>query len=168
MAGEKYAAIWFGAKDENQTAAAKPEKILYGTNNKRDVLKFDKATDETGVWEPFLLPDFFDATKGITATVVCHSVPTTGNFILGFSLVGAADSEDEDPAVSFVAFGTEAIDGTSHDLAMVSKTVAYDAHGLAAGDFVFPTLTRDANNESDTLDDDLWVEGWGIKFEVTS
>ena len=168
MAGEKYAFVWFGAKDENQTAASKPEKILYGTNNKRDNLKFDKATDETGVWEPFMLPSFFDATKGITATVVCHSVSTTGNFILGFSLVGAGDSEDEDPAVSFVAFDTEAIDGTSHDLTIVSKTVAYDAHGLTAGDFVFPALKRDADNASDTLDSDLWVEGWGIKFEVTS
>jgi len=115
-----------------------------------------------------MLPSFFDATKGITATAVCHSDATTGNFILGFSLVGAADSEDEDPAVSFVAFDTEAIDGTSHDLTIVSKTVAYDAHGLTAGDFVFPALKRDADNASDTLDSDLWVEGWGIKFEVTS
>ena len=168
MAGEKYAFVWFGAKDENQTAAKKPEKILYGTNNKRDVLKFDKATDETGVWEPFMIPSFFDSTKGITATAVCHSDATTGNFILGFSLVGAADSEDEDPAVSFVAFDTEVIDGTSHDLTIVSKTVAYDTHGLTAGDFVFPALKRDADNASDTLDSDLWVEGWGIKFEVTS
>jgi len=168
MAGEKYAFVWFGAKDENQTAASKPEKILYGTNNKRDVLKFDKATDETGVWEPFMLPSFFDATKGITATAVCHSDATTGDFVLGFSLVGAADSEDEDPATSFTAFAAETINGTSHDLTIVSKTVTYDNHGLAAGNFVFPALKRDADNALDTLDSDLWVEGWGIKFEVTS
>ena len=90
---------------------------------------------------------------------------TEGSVIV--CLVGAV-FEDEDPAVSFTAFPAETIDGTSHDLTIVSKTVTYDNHGLAAGDFVFPALKRDANNESDTLDDDLWVEGWGIKFEVTS
>ena len=168
MAGEKYAWIWFNAKDENQSAASKPEKVLYGTNNKRDVLKFDKATDETGVWDPFMLPPFFDATKGITVYAVCHSDQTANEFILQFSLVGAAYSEDEDPSTSFTSFDAETIDGTGHDLTIVSKTVAYDAHGLAAGDFVFPALNRDANNGDDDLDGDLWVEGWGVRFECTS
>lgn len=158
--------MWFGAKDENQTASSKPEKTLYGTNHKRDNLLFDKDTIEIGVWEPFLLPSFFDSSKSITVTVPCHSSATSGNFILSISLVGMADTEDEDPSASFVDFDAKTIHGTSHNLTYASKTIS--SHGLSSSDLVFPQLRRKANDSSDTMSADLWVEGFEIRFECTS
>ena len=166
MAGEKYAAIWFGAKDENQTATNKPEKLLYGTNHKRDVLAFDKTTAETAVWDPFKMPSFFDASKDITFTIVNRTSATSGTICWEISFVGTGDSEDEDPADSFVAHSAENVDGTANDYTYSTLTIAAASHAIAAGDMCCLKLRRKV--ASDDCDADVQVEGIELRIECTS
>ncbi len=166
MAGEKYASMWFGAKDENQTATNKPEKLVYGTNHKRDVLAFDKTTAETAVWDTFRLPSFFDASKGITFTIPNRTSATSGTICWEVSIVGTGDGEDEDPADSFVAHSAENVDGTANNYTYSTLTIAYDAHGLAAGDMCCLKLRRKV--ASDDCDADVQVEGIELRFECAT
>ena len=166
MAGEKYASMWFGAKDENQTATNKPEKLLYGTNHKRDVLAFDKTTAETAVWDTFKLPSFFDATKGITFTIVNRTSATSGTICWEVSIVGTGDSEDEDPSDNFVAHEAENVDGTANDYTYSVLTIAAASHGIAAGDMCCLKLRRKV--ASDDCDADVQVEGVELRIECTS
>lgn len=166
MAGEKYASMWFGAKDENQSATNKPEKLLYGTNHKRDELAFDKATAETAVWDLFKLPSFFDASKDIVFTIPNHTSVTTGTICWEVSIVGTGDSEDEDPADSFVAHTAENVDGTAHDWTYSTLTIAASSHGLAANDTCCLKVRRKV--ASDDADADVYISGIEMRFECTS
>ena len=166
MAGEKYASMWFGAKDENQTATNKPEKILVGTNHKRDQLAFDKDTAETAVWDTFKLPSFFDASKGITFTIPNRTTATSGTICWEVSIVGVNDSENYDPADSFVAHSAENVDGTAGDYTYSVLTIAYDAHGLSAGDMCCLKLRRKV--ASDDCAADVFIDGIEFRFECAT
>ena len=166
MAGEKYASMWFGAKDENQTATNKPEKLLYGTNHKRDELAFDKTTAETAVFEIFKMPSFFDASKDIVFTIPNHTSVTSGTICWEVSIVGVNDSEDEDPADSFVAHTAENVDGTANDWTYSTLTIAAASHGIAAGDMCCLKLRRKV--ASDDADADVYAAGIELRFECTS
>jgi len=126
--------------------------------NRRPVLAFDAATDETAYWS-------FIAAQGWTGTVTCvisyiMASATSGNLYWQAALeaVTAGDATDLDATTSFdtANSGNGAVPATAGYMQQISITMT-NADGVAAGDLVRLAVNRDADNASDTAAGDAYL-----------
>jgi hypothetical protein len=127
-------------------------------SNRRPVLAFDAATDETAYWTGI-------APQGITGAVTvvvtyAMASATTGNIYWQAQLeaITAADATDTDAATSFdtANSGNGAVPGTAGGIAQISITMT-NADSIAAADYFRLSLNRDADNASDTATGDAYL-----------
>ena len=127
-------------------------------SNRRPVLAFDAATDETAYWT-------FVAPQGFTGTVTlvifyAMATATSGNIYWQGQLeaITPGDSTDTDATTSFdtANSGNGAVPGTAGYMQAISVTMT-NADSVAAGDLVRLSVNRDANNASDTAAGDAYL-----------
>jgi hypothetical protein len=127
-------------------------------SNRRPVLAFDAATDETAYWTGI-------APQGITGAVTvvvtyAMASATTGNIYWQAQLeaITAADATDTDAATSFdtANSGNGAVPGTAGYIAQISITMT-NADSIAAADYFRLSVNRDADNASDTATGDAYL-----------
>lgn len=127
-------------------------------SNRRPVLAFDAATDETCYWSGV-------AAQGLTGAitvVVTYAMAsaTTGSVYFQGALeaITAGDAVDTDATTSFdtANSGNGTVPGTAGYVQQISITMT-NADSIAAGDYFRLALNRDANNGSDTATGDAYV-----------
>lgn len=127
-------------------------------SNRRPVLAFDASTDETCYWTGV-------APQGITGTVTvvvsyAMASATTGSvyFQAALEAITAADAVDTDATTSFdtANSGNGTVPGTAGYVQQISITMT-NADSIAAGDYFRLSLSRDADNGSDTATGDAYV-----------
>jgi hypothetical protein len=127
-------------------------------SNRRPVLAFDAATDETAYWTGI-------APQGITGTitvVVTYAMAsaTSGNIYWQAQLeaITAADATDTDATTSFdtANSGNGAVPATAGYIAQISITMT-NADSIAAADYFRLSVNRDADNASDTATGDAYL-----------
>lgn len=126
--------------------------------NRRPVLQFDAATDETCYWTAV-------APQGLTGTitVLIHCImvsATTGSvyFQAALEAITPGDAVDLDATTSFdtANSGNAAVPATAGHEFTVAITMT-NADSIAAGDYFRLSLNRDADNASDTAAGDCAV-----------
>lgn len=127
-------------------------------SNRRPVLAFDASTDETCYWTGV-------APQGITGTVTvvvsyAMASATTGSvyFQAALEAITAADAVDTDATTSFdtANSGNGTVPGTAGYVQQISITMT-NADSIAAADYFRLSLSRDADNGSDTATGDAYV-----------
>jgi hypothetical protein len=127
-------------------------------SNRRPVLAFDAAADETCYWSGV-------AAQGLTGAVTvvvtyAMASATTGSVYFQSQLeaLTAADAVDTDAATSFdtANSGNGAVPATAGYMQQISITMT-NADSIAAGDYFRLSLNRDADNGSDTATGDAYV-----------
>jgi hypothetical protein len=127
--------------------------------NQRPALGFDAATDETVYWTDI-------APQGLTGTLTLliwytMGAATSGNVVLTAAIEAVTDGDalDLDAAASFDTVNTSsatAVPGTAGHPDVISITLT-NADSLAAGDYYRISVSRDADNGSDTATGDLYI-----------
>lgn len=124
-------------------------------SNRRPVLGFDAATDETAYWT-FAAPQGFTGTVTAVITYAMASA-TSGNIYWQAALEAITDGDatDTDAATSFdtANSGNGAVPGTAGYIDQITITMT-NADSVAAGDYVRLSVNRDADNASDTATGD--------------
>jgi hypothetical protein len=127
-------------------------------SNRRPVLAFDAAADETAYWSGI-------AAQGLTGAVTvvvtyAMASATTGSVYFQSQLeaLTAADAVDTDATTSFdtANSGNGAVPATAGYMQQISITMT-NADSIAAGDYFRLSLNRDADNGSDTATGDAYV-----------
>ena len=127
-------------------------------SNRRPVLAFDAATDETAYWT-------FIAPQGWTGAVTCivtyaMASATSGNIYWQGQLeaITPGDSTDTDATTSFdtANSGNGAVPATAGYMQAITITMT-NADSIAAGDLVRLSVNRDADNASDTASGDAYL-----------
>ena len=126
--------------------------------NRRPVLSFDPATDETCYWTAV-------APQGLTGTitVVVHYIMASATsgavyFQAAIEAITPGDAVDLDAGTSFDAAnsGNGTVPGTAGYEQAISITMT-NADSIAAGDYFRLSLNRDADNAGDTAAGDCHV-----------
>lgn len=126
--------------------------------NRRPVLAFDAATDETAYWT-------FVAPQGLTGTITAilyymMASATTGNVYWQGALeaVTPGDALDLDAGSSFdtANSGNGAVPATAGYMQAITITLT-NADSIAAGDLVRLSINRDADNASDNAGGDAYL-----------
>lgn len=125
----------------------------------RPVLGFDASTDETCYWT-LVAPQGMTGALTLVVTYRMASA-TTGNVILNAAVEAITDGDatDTDTASSFDtvnASATTAVPGTAGYIDQISITLT-NADSAAVADMIRISLSRDADNGSDTATGDLEV-----------
>lgn len=127
-------------------------------SNRRPVLAFDAATDETAYWT-FVAPQGLTGTITVVISYIMASA-TSGSvyFQAALEAVTDGDATDLDAGTSFdtANSGNGAVPGTAGYLDQISITMT-NADSMAAADYVRLSLNRDADNASDTATGDCYV-----------
>ena len=139
-------------------AANFPQLLLV---NRRPVLAFDAATDETARWTAI-------APQGLTGTItviISYIMASATSGEVGFQAaleaVTDGDAVDLDAGDSFDTANSSAfvtVPGTAGYIDQVAITMT-NADSIAAGDYFRLSLNRDANHASDTATGDCYVLG---------
>ena len=126
--------------------------------NRRPVLAFDAATDETAYWT-FVAPQGWTGTVTAVLSYIMASA-TSGNIYWQGQLeaVTAGDAVDLDAGTSFdtANSGNGAVPATAGYMQQISITIT-NADSIAAGDLVRLSINRDADNASDTATGDAYL-----------
>jgi hypothetical protein len=127
--------------------------------NRRPVLAFDAATDETVYWTG-IAPQGLTGTVTVVITYMMASA-TSNNIIMQAALeaVSDGDATDLDAGTSFDTANSSSavtVPGTAGYIDQVSVTLT-NADSIAAGDYFRLSINRDADNGSDTATGDLYV-----------
>lgn len=127
--------------------------------NRRPVISFDAATDETAYWTG-VAPQGWTGTVTAVITYMMASA-TTGNVIFQVALEAVTDGDatDLDATTSFDTANTSAttaVPGTAGYIDQISVTLT-NADSIAAGDYFRLSLNRDADNASDSATGDAHV-----------
>lgn len=124
-------------------------------SNRRPVLAFDAATDETAYWT-FAAPQGFTGTVTAVITYAMASA-TSGNIYWQAALEAITDGDatDTDAATSFdtANSGNGAVPGTAGYIDQITITMT-NADSVAAGDYVRLSVNRDADAGGDTATGD--------------
>jgi len=149
-------------------ATGGPEKYAKdGTNHSWVELRFDKATDEC-VYFNFVVPDNY---SGGDFTVKIHwyaPAATTGDVVWAIATESITDGTAWDVALDAVTGTvTETTDGTAGNISISSISCTANAD-WAAGEPASLKLYRDADNASDTLDEDAHVVLVEIEYPISS
>lgn len=124
-------------------------------SNRRPVLGFDAATDETAHWT-FVAPQGFTGTVTAVITYAMASA-TSGNIYWQAALEAITDGDatDTDAATSFdtANSGNGAVPGTAGYIDQITITMT-NADSVAAGDYVRLSVNRDADAGGDTATGD--------------
>jgi len=126
--------------------------------NRRPVLAFDAATDETAYWT-FVAPQGWTGTVTLVLSYIMASA-TSGSLYWQAQLeaVTAGDAVDLDSATSFdtANSGNGTVPATAGYMQQISITMT-NADSIAAGDLVRLSVNRDADNASDTAAGDAYL-----------
>lgn len=127
--------------------------------NRRPVLAFDAATDETAYWT-FVAPQGLTGTIAVVITYVMASA-TSGAVIFQAALeaVTDADATDLDAGTSFDTANSSSattVPGTAGYIDQISITMT-NADSIAAADYARLSVNRDANAAGDTATGDCYV-----------
>lgn len=127
-------------------------------SNRRPVLAFDAATDETAYWTG-IAPQ---GTTGTITVVITYAMAsaTSGNIYWQAALeaISDGDATDTDAATSFdtANSGNGAVPGTAGYIDQISITMT-NADSIAAADYFRLSVNRDADNASDTATGDAYL-----------
>lgn len=141
-----------------------------GTNFPVTGLAFDAAADEFAFWK-FVATNY--GSGNITATVFWYvdGSATSGDVIFDASIAAITantDTQDtETKAFATVNSVTDSHLGTTAQRLHSCDITISNLDSIAAGDFVWFKLNRDANNASDTLAADCTVVGITISYSDT-
>lgn len=126
--------------------------------NRRPVLAFDAATDETAYWTG-IAPQGLTGAITVVITYMMASA-TSGNIYWQSQLeaVTAGDATDLDAGTSFdtANSGNGAVPATAGYIQQISITMT-NADSLAADDYFRLSVNRDADNASDTATGDAYL-----------
>ena len=126
--------------------------------NRRPVLAFDAATDETAYWT-FVAPHGWTGTVTLVLSYIMASA-TSGAVYWQAQLeaVTAGDAVDLDSATSFdtANSGNGTVPATAGYMQQISITMT-NADSIAAGDLVRLSVNRDADHASDTATGDAYL-----------
>lgn len=127
-------------------------------SNRRPVLGFDAATDETAYWTG-IAPQGLTGTITVVVTYAMASA-TSGNIYWQAALeaISDGDATDTDSATSFdtANSGNGAVPGTAGYIDQISITMT-NADSIAAADYFRLSVNRDADNASDTATGDAYL-----------
>lgn len=127
-------------------------------SNRRPVLGFDAATDETAYWTG-IAPQGLTGTITVVITYAMASA-TSGNIYWQAALeaISDGDATDTDSATSFdtANSGNGAVPGTAGYIDQISITMT-NADSIAAADYFRLSVNRDADNASDTATGDAYL-----------
>lgn len=127
-------------------------------SNRRPVLGFDAATDETAYWTG-IAPQGLTGTITVVVTYAMASA-TSGNIYWQAALeaISDGDATDTDAATSFdtANSGNGAVPGTAGYIDQISITMT-NADSIAAADYFRLSVNRDADNASDTATGDAYL-----------
>lgn len=139
-------------------AASFPQLLLV---NRRPVLAFDAAADETAYWS-FIAPQGLTGTLTLVLTYMMASA-TSGTVGLQAAVeaVTDGDSTDLDGATSFDTVNNSAsttVPGTAGFIDQISITLT-NADSIAAGDYVRVSVNRDGDGSAitDSATGDLYL-----------
>lgn len=136
-------------------ASSFPQLLLV---NRRPVLAFDAATDESAYWT-FVAPQGLTGTITVVISYIMASA-TSGNvyFQAALEAVSDGDSTDLDAGTSFdtANSGNATVPGTAGYIDQISIPMT-NADSMAAADYVRLSVNRDADNGSDTATGDCYV-----------
>lgn len=141
-------------------AMSEPPASNYATFDTRNtvlVLDFDDSTDET-VYFRGLMPRAY-AGGGVTVTIGWAATSAiTGNCIWDVAFMSISDDADDIDTKAFAAVNsvTDAAASASGEVAYptVTFTDGVDMDSVAAGEYFMLSVTRDADNVSDTMTGD--------------
>lgn len=128
--------------------------------NRRPVLAFDAATDESAYWTGI-------APQGLTGTItaIVHYIMASATsgvvyFQAALEAITPGDAVDLDAGDSFdtANSGNGTVPATAGYEQSISITMT-NADSIAAGDYFRLRLNRDADNASDTASGDVYVLG---------
>ena len=126
--------------------------------NRRPVLAYDAATDETAYWT-FIAPQGWTGTGTCVISYMMASA-TSGALYWQAALeaVTAGDATDLDATTSFdtANSGSGTVPATAGYMQQITITMT-NADGIAAGDLVRLAVNRDADNASDTATGDAYL-----------
>lgn len=126
--------------------------------NRRPVLAYDAATDETAYWT-FVAPQGLTGTITVVISYIMASA-TSGSvyFQAALEAVTDGDATDLDAGTSFdtANSGNGAVPGTAGYLDQISITMT-NADSMAAADYARLSVNRDADNAGDTATGDCYV-----------
>lgn len=127
-------------------------------SNRRPVLGFDAATDETAYWTS-IAPQGLTGTITVVITYAMASA-TSGNIYWQAALEAITDGDatDTDSTTSFdtANSGNGAVPGTAGYIDQISITMT-NADSIAAADYFRLSVNRDADNASDTATGDAYL-----------
>lgn len=142
-----------------------PQLLL---SNRRPVLAYDAATDETAYWT-------FVAPQGLTGTitlVISYAMASATANAVGFQAqleaITPGDATDTDATTSFDTVNNSAsttVPGTAGYMDDISITMT-NADSIAAGDLVRLSLNRDADGSAitDTATGDAYVFAVELRY----
>lgn len=127
-------------------------------SNRRPVLAFDAATDETCYFTTKAPQGLSGALTAVLTYAMASA--TTGNVVVAVAVEAITDGDalDSDSATSFDTANTSAataVPATAGYYDEISITLT-NADSIAAGDTVRFSFSRDADNASDTATGDLY------------
>jgi hypothetical protein len=127
-------------------------------SNRRPVLAFDAATDETCYWTG-VAPQGITGAVTVVVTYAMASATSGAVYFQGqLEAITAADATDTDATTSFdtANSGNGTVPATAGYIQQISITMT-NADSIAAGDYYRLSVNRDANNASDTATGDAYV-----------
>jgi hypothetical protein len=127
-------------------------------SNRRPVLAFDAATDETAYWTGIASQGL----TGVITVVITYAMASanSGNIYWQAALEAISDGDavDTDAAASFdtANSGNGAVPGTAGYIDQIAITMT-NADSIAAADYFRLSVSRDADNASDTATGDAYL-----------
>lgn len=136
--------------------------------NRRPVLAFDAATDETAYWT-FVAPQGLTGAITVVISYIMASA-TSGAVIFQAALeaVTDADATDLDAGTSFDTANSSSattVPGTAGYIDQISITMT-NADSMAVADYVRLSINRDANAGGDTATGDAYVLAVELRDEA--
>lgn len=163
QAGISQAAVAGGTCSTPASNAPSPTSVV-GSNTIFATYAFDKTTDESiqcRLW----LPD--DWTGAIDWDVYWRGATgSTNSVVWAIQTICVADAETGDPAFNTASTITDAGKGTTNQFNLASAT-GITITGCAANEIMFLKFSRDADNGSDTYDDDAQLISFRLKMRRT-
>lgn len=154
----------FAATDNEPPAT---NYATFDTRNGHPVLDFDKATDEDAIFTG-IMPRHY-AGGGVTVYLhVSASGITSGNYIFDVSFERIGDGQqdvDSDGFAAVQSLAATAVPATDGhvDIVSIPFTDGAQMDSVAAGELFRLKVTRDANNVSDTADNDIELHAVEIR-----
>jgi hypothetical protein len=126
--------------------------------NRRPVLAYDAATQETAYWT-FVAPQGLAGALSCVLSLIGNAAGTNSTYWeVALEAVTSADAVDLDAGDSFASVnaGNVAMPATQGHMVQVTVTLTNN-DGIAAGDLVRVSIARDADHASDTFAADAYL-----------